>query len=151
MLKIKRENLLVVAGAVWLIAGINVCALGLEALALFNGLALAGLLIAATAIFGSFGAMFHKMMAKHVSRIRNYSKDRLSVFLFFDAKGYIIMTFMMTMGFGLRTLHLVPDWFVAFFYTGLGLALCIAGVTFLMARFCSREQIASFHRRHKAA
>lgn len=149
MFKIKKENLLILAGVVWAIAGVNVAFLGAQALSHFSGWAFAGLVLAAFAVFAAFGGMFHKMMAKHVSRIRSYAADRLSAFLFFDARGYVIMIFMMTMGFGLRAFGLVPEWFVAFFYTGLGVALTLAGVAFLVARFCSAEAIAAMHHGHR--
>ena len=100
-------------------------------------------------MFAAFGGMFHKMMARHVARIRSYVEPRLSAFLFFDARGYLIMLLMMSMGFGLRAFGLVPDWFVAFFYTGLGLALMLAGVAFLAARFCAPERITALHARHR--
>ena len=35
-------------------------------------------------------------------------------------------------GNALRSFHLVPGWFIAFFYTGLGIALALAGVGFLV-------------------
>ena len=41
---------------------------------------------------------------------------------------------MMSFGIGMRAAGIFPDWFVAFFYTGLGLALALAGVSFLLHR-----------------
>jgi hypothetical protein len=42
------------------------------------------------------------------------------------------MAFMMTMGISLRAFHLVPDIFIAVFYTGLGVSLLCAGILFLV-------------------
>ena len=33
----------------------------------------------------------------------------------------------------------MPDWFIAFFYTGLGVALAVAGLTFLLRYFMNVE------------
>ena len=44
---------------------------------------------------------------------------------FFDVRGYLIMAVMMGGGIALRSFHLVPGWFIAFFYTGLGIALAL--------------------------
>ena len=44
------------------------------------------------------------------------------------------MAVMMSFGIGMRAAGIFPDWFVAFFYTGLGLALALAGVSFLLHR-----------------
>ena len=38
-------------------------------------------------------------------------------------------------------------WCFAFFYTGLGTALCMAGVAFFVARGMSRQDIADMHQR----
>ena len=56
----------------------------------------------------------------------------MHVLRFFDVKGYIIMAVMMGGGISLRSFGIVPTWFVAFFYTGLGIALALAGVGFLV-------------------
>ena len=53
--------------------------------------------------------------------------ERLNFLRFLDLKGYLIMAFMMSFGFGLRLTGLIPNWFFAFFYTGLGCALALAG------------------------
>ena len=63
------------------------------------------------------------MVGKHAERIRGYSEDKTHVLKFFDKKGYIVMACMMGFGIALRASGLVPDWFIAFFYTGLGAAL----------------------------
>ena len=43
---------------------------------------------------------------------------------------YLIMTCMMSVGIGFRAAGIFPEIFVAFFYSGLGLALALAGVLF---------------------
>ena len=48
-----------------------------------------------------------------------------------NPKDYLIMAFMMGGGIGLRNAHVFPDIFISFFYTGLGLALFLAGVIFI--------------------
>jgi hypothetical protein len=62
-----------------------------------------------------------------------YEEERQNFFRFFDAKSYLIMAFMMTLGIGLRVSGLVPNTFIAFFYTGLGASLLTAGVLFLIS------------------
>lgn len=78
-----------------------------------------------------FGTMFYKMTRKHINRIRSYEEDFRPFWNFFDLKAYIIMTIMMGGGIGLRASGVFPDLFIAFFYTGLGCALFIAGVLFV--------------------
>lgn len=49
---------------------------------------------------------------------------------FFDVKSFIIMAVMMTGGIWLRSSGVAPDRFIAFFYTGLGASLLLAGLLF---------------------
>ena len=48
----------------------------------------------------------------------------------FDVKSFIIMAVMMTAGIWLRSSGVAPDRFIAFFYTGLGASLLLAGLLF---------------------
>ena len=93
----------------------------------------------ALAVFGLFGAMFLRLTGKHLRRIRGYGASRQPLWRFFDRKGYGIMAAMMGGGLGLRYAGLVPEPFVAVFYTGLGCALALAGVCFLGGLFPGEE------------
>ena len=80
-------------------------------------------------VFLAFGMMFYRMSKKHTKRIVAY-EDYRPFWNFFDLKAYLIMAVMMGGGIGLRAAGIFPDVFVAFFYTGLGCALALAGVLF---------------------
>ena len=67
--------------------------------------------------------------------VRPYAADTLisalQFFLkFFDGKAFVIMAVMMSGGIGLRVSGLVPERFIAVFYTGLGASLLLAGLLF---------------------
>ena len=146
---VKRENLLVIAAALWFIAGVNVIAIGIKGLISISGAGIGWVLLAilgALAIFMAFHAMFSKMVRRYTSRIFVMDEPRQNPLRFFDAKGYLIMAIMMAGGFGLRAAGLIPDWFVAFFYTGLGIALALAGIGFCMHRLKGEDW--TFHKRH---
>ena len=137
ILAVRRENLLVVAGIVWIIAGLNVVNIGLRAAAELGGAQLpviALLLIGGLAVFTAFHAMFGRIVKKNAARIRALAGEAASPLRFLDAKGYLIMVVMMGGGIGLRVAGLIPAWFVSFFYTGLGTALALTGAGFLMHR-----------------
>ena len=137
LLKMKKENLITVAGVVWLLAGANVALIGARAAVEMNGAAVGvvGALVAgAIAAFFAFHAMFGTIVLTNAQRIRGLDADRLNFLRFLDLKGYLIMAFMMSFGFGLHLSGLVPGWFFAFFYTGLGSALALAGASFLLHR-----------------
>lgn len=131
LFKVKAKYLLLIAAAVWFIAGANIVRLGVLAIA-EGTTPLYVLLIGIPVIFILFYLMFSKLVAKHTQRIRSYGEDKMHVLKFFDIKGYIIMIIMMTGGIALRSFGIVPNWFVAFFYTGLGSALMLAGIKFFL-------------------
>ena len=126
---VKKRTLLLIAGVVWLIAGVNVARLGIlsyfEIEQQWYWYPLSAL------VFLLFGMMFFKMSQKHTKRIMGYSEERQPFWRFFDLKAYIIMAVMMGGGIGLRAAGVFPNQFVAFFYTGLGCALALAGVLFI--------------------
>ena len=137
LLNIKKENLITVAGVVWLLAGMNVALIGVRSAVEMSGAAVGivvALLVGAVAAFFAFHAMLGKLVVKNAQRIRSLDAEHLNFLRFLDLKGYLIMAFMMSFGFGLRLSGLVPNWFFAFFYTGLGCALTLAGASFLLHR-----------------
>lgn len=92
-------------------------------------------------VFSLFGMMFYKMSMKHTKRISGYTEPTPPFWNFFDIKAYCIMAFMMGGGIWLRCSGLVPDTFIAVFYTGLGIALGLADVLFgvMFARYKANE------------
>ena len=130
-LHVHKNTLILIAGIVWAIAGFNIVRIGLVAyqgnFTWWRGL----LSIAVYAAFQIF--VFGKMVKKHTDRIRQYEEERQNFFRFFDTKSYLIMAFMMTLGIGLRVSGVVPNTFIAFFYTGLGASLLTAGVLFIIS------------------
>lgn len=126
---VKKRTLLAVAGCVWLLAGFNVARLGVLSYRKLPQMTAVHLLLSLL-VFCAFGLMFFKMSMKHTRRIKGYREEWRPVWHFFDLKAYCIMAVMMGGGIWLRSSGLVPDVFVAVFYTGLGCALALAGVLF---------------------
>ena len=147
MFKVRSKYLLLIAAAVWLIAGSQVARM---AIAAGNG-NLWLLLIGIPATFVVFHMMFSKLVGKHAARIRSYGEEKMHVLKFFDVRGYLIMAVMMGGGIALRSFGLVPPWFIAFFYTGLGVALAFAGITFLAHCLHGDARPLSPHRSHFSA
>ena len=130
-MKVRSKYLLLIAATVWFAAGVNIARMGIIAAA--QGAASPWIVaVGAPLVFLVFHRMFSKLVGKHADRIRGYGEERMHVLRFFDVRGYLIMAVMMGGGIGLRAAGLVPGWFVAFFYTGLGCALALAGIGFLV-------------------
>lgn len=142
ILKVKKKALLLIAGFVWLAAGINILRIGIASLTSLLGeqstLQSVGVLLFSTMILAGFLFMFRRIVSKHSERILNYKEEKKSVFCFFDIKGYLMMGFMMGLGIVLRHSNLLPTFFFAFFYTGLGMALSISGIRFIIRFFALR-------------
>lgn len=71
-----------------------------------------------------------KLVKKHTARISAYEEERHFFLKFFDVKSFAIMAVMMSGGIALRSSGLAPERFIAFFYTGLGASLLLAGLLF---------------------
>lgn len=139
MFKVSKRTLLLIAGIVWLAAGGNIAWLGIQAFAQINMSYVWAVILGAVVVFTLFYMkIFSKMVGKHSNRITAYKDDKIGFWRFFDASGYIMMAIMMSGGISLRASGLVPMWFIAFFYTGLGIALALSGVSFLV-RFARRS------------
>ncbi|MGN0426119.1 MAG: hypothetical protein ACI4FY_12440 [Acetatifactor sp.] len=131
---VKKRTLLAVAGCVWLLAGGNVARLGILSYRNLLSLSVIHILLSIL-VFTAFGWMFYRMSIKHTKRIRGYQEQFRPIWHFFDLKAYCIMAVMMGGGIWLRSSGLVPDVFIAVFYTGLGCALALAGFLFWIMFF----------------
>lgn len=137
--KIKKRNLLLLAAIVWVIAGFNILRIGISAYqtnVTFMNLALSCL------VFAVFWFMvFGKLVKKHTDRIVRYQEERQFFLKFFDVKSFCIMAVMMTGGITLRHSGICPDSFIAVFYSGLGTALFLAGLSFACNYFARYEKL----------
>jgi hypothetical protein len=134
-MKVKPATLFAIAGFFWLTAGINVAIVGIRAYTRLDLGALGWMLVIAgtVAIFLVFFMfIFRRYSARHTKRVTEMGEDRVPFWQFMNAKGYLMIIIMIALGAGLRLSHVVPEWFIAFFYVGLGCALALTGVRFLV-------------------
>jgi hypothetical protein len=128
-----KNQLVLVAGVVWCAAGSMVAVVGLP---LELRLAPGSLVLVplAVAVFvGFYAFVFSRLVRKHTTRIRARAEERLPFWQFFNGPSWAVMAVMMSGGMILRLGHVMPDWMIAFFYTGLGIALFLCGVRFIGA------------------
>ena len=122
-MKVKKRTLLLLASIVWLIAGFNIIRIGI--LSYTGHVTVVNILLSAL-VFAVFWSMvFYKLVIRHTDRIQNY-EDELQFFWHF---------------FGLRASHFAPDVFIAVFYSGLGMALFLAGVLFGVHYFQQERKV----------
>lgn len=126
----KTRTLLLLDGVVWLTAGINVCKIGIETWRQLQSTS-AWMIVACLVTMVAFGMMFVKMVFKNERRIEQMAPERRRVWHMMAPKSYLIMAFMITLGVVLRHSPAIPASFIAWFYTGLGTGLAMAGVVYL--------------------
>ncbi|MDD6919921.1 MAG: hypothetical protein PUI85_01675 [Eubacteriales bacterium] len=134
ILQVEKRTLLAIAGIVWMIAGINVARMGLIEYLEINNVLIYHLSLSLL-VFLAFGSMFYRMTIKHTDRIHSYEEEMRYFWHFFDLKAYLIMTFMMGGGIWMRSARILPPTFIAVFYSGLGIALMLAGLLFWVKYF----------------
>ncbi|MDR1184225.1 MAG: hypothetical protein LBK67_05465, partial [Coriobacteriales bacterium] len=112
--------LILAAAVVWLAAGVSVVSVGVTTAVAPWTFTMA---LAALIVYILFLVMFLRISHKHIRRIQGYTEDLVNLFKFFDAQSYIILAVMIGLGVAVRISGLVPDFAIALFYSGLGLAL----------------------------
>ncbi len=131
VVSVPKNTLMLIAGLVWCAAGAMVCIIGLPLEFTLAPEHLVLLPLAAVIFFVFYRFVFSRLVRKHTGRIRARAEDRLPFWHFFNASSWAVMAVMMGGGMALRLSRLMPDWMIAFFYSGLGAALFLCGIRFL--------------------
>ena len=144
---VNRQVLLITAGIVWIVAGANILRIGIVTWLNDSQYWLFKVGEATVVFLLFFVLVFRKLYYKHTRRIEQKKKEKNCPFSFFDAKGWIVMCFMIAMGITIRTLHLLPDTFISVFYTGLS----CSQAHYLYATGGAEDHILSTHARALSA
>ncbi|MBW6409091.1 hypothetical protein [Clostridium weizhouense] len=131
--KVEKKTLLLIAGMVWGFAGFKVLNLGIQDVSINNGKFISNLIFAGLVFYIFFKFIFSKIYNKHTRRIVNSQLEKQCIFSFFDVKSYCIMGVMIFLGKTIRNLEIFNPIYVGNFYIGLGFALFVAGVLFIMS------------------
>ena len=130
---IPKNRLMLIAGMVWCLAGAMVCRIGLPLLWDLGFTQLVLYPLAGVVFLIFYFLIFSRLVVKHTKRIREKTEQRLPIWNFFDTSSYVVMAIMMAGGMWLRLAHIFPNSLIAFFYSGLGIALFSCGVRFISA------------------
>lgn len=134
----KTKWLAFIAGIIWLIAGFNVCRIGVVSWMRVGHVSVP-MAVGCLATLLLFSRMFVKMVFKNVQRIMCISADKRRVWDIMPLRSYLIMAFMIMFGVLLRSCAAVPPSFIAPFYVGLGSALLLAGAVYTSALLCPKD------------
>ncbi|UTC43934.1 hypothetical protein [Treponema sp. OMZ 857] len=128
---IPKNYLVLIAGILWIFAGIMVFKTG--APILFGMQSLIAFIVSIGIFLIFYLIIFRKLVFKHIKRIKETMDERGYFWQFFDLKSYIIMFVMMTGGTFVRKLNLAPNYVIGILYSGIGFALFSCGTRFIAA------------------
>lgn len=97
----KTKSLAFIAGIIWLIAGFNVCRIGVVSWMSLDTIS-PFMIIGSIISLILFSIMFVKMLFKNVKRIRKIDIRKRKMWDVMPVKSYVIMIFMITFGILLR-------------------------------------------------
>lgn len=127
--KVNSHTLLLIAGIVWIVAGANILRIGIDTWLIDSQYWVFKVGEASVVFLIFYNFIFKKLYHKHSKRICEKTSSSCP-FSFFDIKGWVIMSFMISLGITVRKFQLMPESFIAVFYTGLSIALIITGLLF---------------------
>ena len=136
IIPVNREHLLLMQVLCWLGPGVKIFITGLKAMQQVQQSApqrVWWLVLIVLAVVICFSLMFNNFVKRYTNRILSFPERKKSLFAFFDLRGYILIFFMMGLGISLKFIPGMPAEFFAGFYSGLGMALIIAGIRYFVS------------------
>jgi hypothetical protein len=99
-------------------------------------------LIGFAGFFPFFFLVFRKVSLRYITRIKNLPQRRPCMFAFFDLRGYIMMTIMITLGILVSHWKVIPELYKGTFFISLGLSLLASSVFYIIegVQFVTRQQ-----------
>jgi hypothetical protein len=129
---VPKPVLIALGAALWGFAAYRILKLGfifIEKNALHHML---NYLIGITGFVPFFMLVFRKVSLRYITRIKNLPQRRPCIFAFFDVRGYIIMSFMITMGILVSHWKVIPELYKGTFFISLGLSLLASSVFYIV-------------------
>ena len=130
---VPKRYLLLMAGFAWTTAGLVLGLRGSLWLVAHDSYIFLHFLIAIVLGLIFFQLVFAKVSLKHINRIHALDLVRPSLFAFFDAKGYIMMALMISLGIFLRRSNLIEPEILYNFYVLMGTPLLVSALRFYYA------------------
>lgn len=129
---VPKAVLIALGAALWGYAAARILKLGfifIEKHALHH---LLNYLIGIAGFIPFFLLVFRKVSQRYITRIKNLPQHRPCMFAFFDLRGYIMMSFMITMGILVSHWKLIPELYKGTFFISLGLSLLASSIFYII-------------------
>ena len=126
----KRKHLLILASVIWGIPGSIITTKGITTYFEMPHEKLWWLILITLSVLLGFFFMFMKIVNKYSLRIYSLG-EKVKIWQAFPLRGWILLIFMMGLGFMLKIIPSIPLEFKAAFYSGLGPMLILSSLRFL--------------------
>lgn len=129
---VPKSVLIALGAALWGFAAYRILKMGfifIEKHALHHML---NYLIGVAGFVPFFLLIFRKVSLRYFTRIINLPQRRPCMFAFFDLRGYIMMSFMITIGILVSHWKLIPELYKGTFFISLGLSLLASSVFYII-------------------
>jgi hypothetical protein len=124
--------LIILGASLWAFASYRILKLGIQMIELHALHHFLNYLIGIAGFFPFFLLVFRKVSRRYIKRIITHKYERPCVFGFFDLRGYILMTFMITMGIMISRWKVIPDIYKGTFFISLGLSLLASAIFYIV-------------------
>lgn len=128
---ISNRALLFVAAAVWTFAGGMLISRGIAGIIEYPDYYQFKVILALTGGAAFYLLLFTRISNKYVKRIIDLQDQKVPFYSFFNLRGYIMMTLMITLGITVRKTGIVPFEYLAVFYVTMGTPLLVSAFKFL--------------------
>ncbi len=129
---VPKSVLIAIGASIWGFAAFRILKTGfmyIEEHALYQ---FVNYLIGVAGFIPFFLLVFRKVSLRYVTRIINLPNRRPCMFAFFDVRGYIMMTFMISLGIAMSKLKMIPELYKGTFFISLGLSLLASSVFYII-------------------
>ena len=139
---VPKSVLLAVGASVWAFAAYRMLTLGIRVIehtALHHWL---NYLIGVIGFVPFFILVFRKVSRRYVNRIISHKQTRPCIFGFFDLRGYLLMSLMITAGILVSHWKVIPELYKGTFFISLGLSLLASAAYFIVegVKFITHKQ-----------
>jgi len=140
---VPKPVLIALGAALWGFAAYRILKMGfifIEEHALYHWL---NYLIGLAGFIPFFMLVFRKVSLRYINRIKNLPQNRPCMFAFFDVRGYIMMSFMITIGILVSHWKVIPELYKGTFFISLGLSLLASSIFYIIegVQFVVQQQI----------
>ena len=136
---VSKHNLLLIAGIAWTTAGGILSGSGLSYVIRFSHQPTPRILLALVLGGIFYVLLFAKISRKHIKRIHGLQIPYPCAFSFFNIRGYLMMTIMISAGIILRSLEIFNKDYLYTFYITMGVPLLISAFRFYYFWITNKE------------